>query len=364
MIARSAVVLAAAALAAGLAPGAAQAYGGGVTTVASGLDNPRGLDFSLTGDLYVAESGKGGTESCFAGPEGEACFGTTGAITKISHGKQQRVLDGLPSIGAPSGTNAIGPTDVTVKGGSVVFTVGLGADPARRAQLPETAKDTASLLRKTGHGVRSIADLGEYEATVNPDGVTPPDTNPTSVTSTPWGFAVADAGGNSLIGVSPAGKLSTIATFPSQEVEAPPFMGLPPGTKIPVQAVPTSVVQGPDGAFYVGQLTGFPFPVGGAKVYKVWPGGRPKVFAEGFTNIIDLDFGWDGSLYVLEIAKNGLPAGPDGALVKVGRDGSKQTIKDSGLTAPGGLAVKGDAAYVSNCGTCPGEGTVLRIPLR
>jgi hypothetical protein len=67
---------------------------------------------------------------------------------------------------------------------------------------------------------------------------------------------------------------------------------------------------------------------------------------------------------VLEIAKNGLLAGPDGALVKVDRHGAKKTIMDSGLTAPGGLAVKGDAAYVSNCGTCPGAGTVLRIPLR
>jgi hypothetical protein len=335
-----------------------------VTTVASGLDNPRGLDFSLTGDLYVAESGKGGTESCFAGPEGEACFGTTGAITKISHGKQQRVLENLPSVGARNGTNALGPTDVTLKGGSLVFTVGLGADPARRLQLPEAGQDTAKLLRKAGHGVRTVADLGGYEAKANPDGSTPPDTNPSSVTSTPWGYAVADAGGNSLIGVSPTGKLSTIAVFPVQQVEAPPFMGLPPGTKVPVQAVPTSVVQGPDGAFYVGQLTGFPFPVGGAKVYKVWPGGQPKVVAEGFTNIIDLAFGRDGSLYVLEIAKNGLPAGPDGALIKVDRGGAKKTIVDSGLTAPGGLAVKGDAAYISNCGTCPGAGTVIRVALR
>jgi hypothetical protein len=36
-----------------------------------------------------------------------------------------------------------------------------------------------------------------------------------------------------------------------------------------MQAVPTSVAVAPDGAYYVGQLTGFPFPVGGARVFRV-----------------------------------------------------------------------------------------------
>ena len=35
-------------------------------------------------------------------------------------------------------------------------------------------------------------------------------------------------------------------------------------------------------------------------------GREPQVYAEGFTNIIDLALGKDGSLYVLEIATNGL----------------------------------------------------------
>jgi hypothetical protein len=52
-----------------------------------------------------------------------------------------------------------------------------------------------------------------------------------------------------------------------------------------MQAVPTSVVKGPDGAYYVGQLTGFPFPVGGANVFRVVPGHDPEVFAGGFTYI-------------------------------------------------------------------------------
>jgi hypothetical protein len=38
--------------------------------IATGLDNPRGLDFGPDGALYVAEAGRGGDGPCIAGPEG------------------------------------------------------------------------------------------------------------------------------------------------------------------------------------------------------------------------------------------------------------------------------------------------------
>ena len=86
---------------------------------------------------------------------------------------------------------------------------------------------------------------------------------------------VADSGANDLLRVAADGTISVLATFPNRLVDAPPFLGLPPGTQIPTDAVPTSVARGPDGAFYVGQLTGFPFPVGGANVYRIVPGQAP-----------------------------------------------------------------------------------------
>ncbi|WP_291414839.1 ScyD/ScyE family protein [Actinophytocola sp.] len=314
----------------------------------------------------MAAAGRGGPAPCFPGPEGpEVCFGTSGAISKISHGRAYRVVKGLPSIAEAGGLNAIGPSDVSVRHGDRYFTVGLGADPAIRANLPRVGQQASGwLLRDKRHGGwRQVADVAGFEAEANPDGGLP-DGNPQSVLATGDGRIVADAGGNSLVRVSSRGRVSTVAVFPDQMVDAPPFLGLPPGTKIPSQAVPTSVVRGPDGAYYVGTLTGFPFQPGSARVFRVVPGKAPTVYASGFTNIIDIAFGPDGKLYVLEIAHNGLLSGdPTGALIRVGRGGSQKIVASAGLTAPGGLAIKGRSAYVSNCGTCAGTGSVVRIPL-
>src|SRR5215218_566205 len=101
-----------------------------------------------------------------------------------------------------------------------------------------------------------------------------------------------------------------------------------------MQAVPTEVVLGPDGALYISQLTGFPFPVGGANIYR-WSADGVTTYATGFTNVIDLDFGPDGSLYVLEIAKNSLLQGEEGGrLWRIAPDGTRTVFAEEGLMFP------------------------------
>ncbi|MBP2326010.1 hypothetical protein JOF56_006395 [Kibdelosporangium banguiense] len=329
-----------------------------VTTIATGLDNPRGMTFGPDGALYVAEAGKGGAGPCFSGPEGNVCFGPSGAITKISHGRQTRVATGLPSLAGPDGTQAFGPADVATVGGALIFPSGNVIPPAARGGLPGSGKNAGWLLWAAGRNVFPLADISGYTAQTLPDGG-----NPNSVTLTPRGAVVTDSAGNSLLRVAPNGTISTLATFPSQMVDAPPSLGLPPGTQIPSEAVPTSAIVGPDGAFYVSQLTGFPFPASKASVFRVVPGKQPTVVATGFTNVIDLAFDRRGSLYVLEVSHKGLLSGDlTGALIKVKRDGTHQVV-NSGLTGPAGLLIKDNAAYVSDCGVCPATGTVKRIPL-
>lgn len=353
----------------------AQAHSG-AKVVASGLDNPRGLTFDRNGALFVAEAGTGGSAPCLPNPEGgdEVCWGKSGKITKLQGGKKRTAISRLPSIAVPDGSQAIGPSDVAFdRDGKMFFTVGLGADPAVRAQLPKLGREANGWLlrgKSTKHGAKGafkqVADIAGHEATENPDG-TEPDSNPNSVATLRNAQVVADAGGNSLVRVNRNGRTSTLATFDARQVPAPPFLGLPPGTEIPMQSVPTSVVRGPDGAFYVGELTGFPFAVGEARIFRVVPGKAPKVYADGLTNVIDIGFDRKGRLYALEIAHGGLLGAeedPRGALLRVRANGNHRIIAHDELTTPGGLAIRGDKAYVSNCSVCAGDGQVLRLPLR
>jgi hypothetical protein len=352
------LLTAATAFAVTLVPLSAEAGGAQQTTVASGLNAPRGLTFAPDGALYVAEAGTGGTAPCFTGPEGDqVCYGTSGSVTRIDRNHQARVLTGLPSLAGAGGAQAIGPSDVSFQGnGNLYVTLGLGANPSVRAGLPASGQTMGWLLRNG----KPVTDISGYEASANPD-KGEIDSNPNSVLALPGGQAVVDAGGNSLLWVSGKGKISTLAVFPDRMVDAPPFLGLPPGTQVPMQSVPTSVVRGPDGALYVGELTGFPFQQGAARVFRIAAGHAPQVYAQGFTNIIDIGFS-NGKLYVLEIAHNGLLSdNTAGALIRVGRHGSQQIVSQD-LTLPGGLTFRDGAAYVSNCGACPGgAGSVVRI---
>jgi hypothetical protein len=339
--------------------------------IATALDNPRGLTIGPDGHLYVAEAGRGGSGACAPGPEGVRCYGDTGAITRIDlrTGSVERVASGLPSL-ATDGDFATGPHDISFQGlGNGFFTLGFGGNPnVRTEQFGDEGAAFAHLARTNpSGGWRFVTDLGAFEDAVNPTG-DEVDSNPYGVLALPGKQVIADAGANVLLERRANGRVSPLATFPNRMVDAPSFLGLPPGTQLSMDTVPTSVAVGPDGAYYVGQLTGFPFPVGGANVYRVpAEGGTPEVFATGFTHIIDVAFGSDGSLYVLEIAANGLLAafgGGDwtGALIRVAPDGTRTELASGALFAPGGMTIASDGSiYVTNNSIFAGSGEVLRI---
>jgi hypothetical protein len=333
--------------------------------VASGLDNPRHLTFSATGDLYVAEAGKGGPRTgsganCHEHPElGEFCLGFTGAVTKVrDDGPDVRVLTELPSI-LGEGGDALGPSDIAFTGEQkFVLSIGLGGSDEFRNAFGDDGEQLGTLVSgKIKRDEWSLfADVLAYEAAANPDG-TDIDSNPTGLVRQGDGYLVADAGGNAVVRASHKGTFTTIAVLPPGSAE------FPPGTQIPTDAVPTSVVQGPDGAYYISQLTGFPFEKGDANIWRIVPGQDPTVYASGLTNLTDLAFAQDGSLYAVEISTEGLLTGPIGSLVKVTPGASVHETIAGGLFAPYGVALRGGAAYVTTCAVCVGDGEVIRIPL-
>ena len=323
--------------------------------------------------MYVAEAGSGGAGPCIVNSNNQLqCYGATAAITRIvlaESPSQSRVVTGLPSLAGPTGASATGAHDVDFQGrGNGFVTIGAALDPARRfvdGAHPEFAAVGAKfgrLVRFQPNGKWSFAeDLSAFELLANPDGGAF-DSNPYGVLAQPGRLIFTDAGGNSVNAVAADGSISNLAAFFDRLV---PFGG----GQVPMQAVPTTVTKGPDGALYVGQLTGFPFPASAANVYRVpADGGPPAIFSSGFTKIIDIAFGPDGSLYVLQIGAAGgpPPAGGPGSLIRVSPDGTTKTTivaAGDGLVAPGGIAISDDGSiYVTNHSVEPnGIGTVVRV---
>lgn len=145
------------------------------------------------------------------------------------------------------------------------------------------------------------------------------------------GYAVADAGGNDLLFVSRTGRISVLAVLPTIREKAAPGAYEPSQTRTITaqgEAVPDSVVVGPDGALYVGELGGVPSDLGASSVYRVVPGHAPT-----------------------------------------GAHGSRSVLASAGLEFPTGMAVAHDGTvFVSNYGIASagggsggGGGEIVRV---
>jgi hypothetical protein len=237
-----------------------------------------------------------------AAPDGSLLVADTGAgIVELRHGEGSMVAF-MPGV-----------TDIAPIGrGSMFAITGGGEDPT-----------AGKVFRVSRGSQREIADLKAYEEANNPDGGLI-DSNPFDVAALSGGYAlVADAGGNSLLMADNEGNIDWVATLPPElasTANAKALVGCPTPppdfafvcdlpAMIPAEAVATSVAIGPDGAYYVGELKGFPAPVGVSKVWRIEPGTLHaecgtspacSVVYSDFTSIIDLAFGPDGKLYVVE----------------------------------------------------------------
>ena len=374
--------------------------------VAEGLHAPRGIAIAADGSLLVAEAGQYG-DVC---PDGEAgfCFGPTGSVATVRDGVVERIIEGLTSAGA--GPEVVGPSDVAFKpDGSFYLVTSGGGDPAER---PEGDLSGYLLDASADGTLQPVADVWGYEAIGDPDaefsgGIL--DANPHSLAITDGGVVLADAGANALYAIDETGEISVVAVFPPREHQFPAelmaAMGPPPETDgemapegeamaegeapaegeemageappeggmipVPVESVPTTVVVGPDGAYYVGELTGGPFPVGGSVVWRVVPGEEPTEYGTGLTNVMDIGFGPDGTLYVAEIVHEGLmpvfmgeDVPPMGAVLSIPPGGGEAELLATGeeLMALGGMAVADDGTIYVSANTLGTEGgTIVKI---
>lgn len=332
--------------------------------VMSGLVTPRGMALGPDGALYVAEAGRGGTgPSVVLGNGATAFLGDTSGVSRLLGGVQQRVISGLPSIATAAGLDASGLQDIAFDPmGQAYGLFAFGSEAAQRdSNLGAVGANLGRIVKLplSGPGViQPVADIAAHEQANNPAGGAR-DSNPFGFAITPNGdFVVADAGANAFVNATAAGVVTTLGVLAARPNP------LPFGPPV-FQSVPTSIAIGPDGAYYIGQLTGFPFPPGAANVYRYDPTTDALSIAySGFTNIIDLTFDADGDLLVLQLTTNGLASsmGPGpGLLLKIDADtGERSTIASAGLIFPGGvLAAPDGTIYVTNRTNTPDGGQVL-----
>lgn len=224
---------------------------------------------------------------------------------------------------AGAGVATLSGTEIPLPGVTDIGPIGRSSHWATKGLTGDPGDDTGQALYRVSSGKNQmIVDLFAFEEENNPDGQGV-DSNPFEVQSLGGNAAlVADAAGNDLLKVNKQGNVEVLAVFPNELVstdniknlfgcpEGPPdFCDLP--DMIPAQPVPTSIAIGPDGHYYVGELKGFPAPAGASNIWKVAPGASwaecgsspdcVKVFEGGFTSIIDLAFGANGMLYVVEL---------------------------------------------------------------
>ena len=312
-------------------------------TVATGLDNPRGVAVGSDGAVYVANAGRGGKQ-CRGKGEEAMCVGTTGRIVRVApDGRKSTVARGMFSLAGQGGPFAAGLHGVSVAPDGTVFGVTGSAAPRDLQGMPPAVRSKVGrVFSASGGAFSAVARVDKLEHRRNLDNVKgDKNSNPYAVLALAANHQiVVDAGANAVLEVRD-GKVSLLSLIPNRRG----------GLR---QAVPTSIALGPGGDYYVGELAESSGK-GKARVWRIPPeGGDATVYRSGFTTITGVAFGPDGSLFVTEFALNFETF--KGRLVQVSPDGSSRRVLAGGrkLRAPTGAAVDSTGAvYVSNYSVLP-----------
>jgi hypothetical protein len=340
------------------------------TVFATGLVNPRGLEFGPDGKLYVAEggfpvppttlapAGKGGVCSAGGGGPGDYSGSTTGSrISRIdASGHVETFVDGLPSSEVAG--LASGVADVAFIG-NTLYAIFAGAGCSHG--VPSIPNGVIRV--NPDRSWTMIANLSAFQQANPVANPTDPITGDFEPDGT-WYSMIAVRG--DLYAVEPNhGELDKITTAGkvSRVVDISASQG---------HVVPTVVTQ--HGVFYVSNLGRFdPDSLNTQSVFHITPSGNLKVVATGLSKVLGIAFDGRARMYVLETSFSTTDPGPEPAtarLIRILPNGTQGVLIDGSsgiLSVPAGMTFGPDGAlYISNIGFgAPpiGLGQVVRVEI-
>lgn len=312
-----------------------------ITTLATGLAGPMGIETDAHGNVWVSE---GGTDT--ADEKGDTHNDNGKVILITPAGKKYDAIINLSSYANVHSNELQGTVHILRDGGTLYV---LSGDYLYHADISHFEPGDKPIDANTLPSEDIAAVISQISSANNPE----QDSHPYNLTKGPDGnLYIADAGANAIVKRSGANQYSILAEIPNFSNPTP--VGGPV-----VQAVPTSIMW--DGNnFLVTTLTGFPFIAGQATIYQVSKSGDVSVYEKGFTMLVDQAEGISSAHVVVQFASSFDPASgyapESGSLVLV--DGSTTQVLAEGLNQPVGIKqVNDNTWYVTSLG----DGAVLKV---
>ncbi|MBK5299084.1 MAG: ScyD/ScyE family protein [Vicinamibacteria bacterium] len=324
------------------------------STVATGLNDPRGLAFAPDGDLYIAEAltapGILTTHDCYQSVIGPFTAGFTSRIVRVAKGGTATVVhaEGFASSTAAVGDN-FGVSDLEFVGTHLLaLSGGGGCSKGHPEAVNEVlaVNDDGSRTRQADLSAWILANPGQKGL----EQFESPDYEPDGT----WYSLTFDHG--RLLALEPNHGLLVEVRRPNGTVTLVKDLYLAFGdntyTSLAVDR----------GDLYIGTYGRFDNAFSGG-VYRLAKSGAATQVAGGLTSVLGIAFDRQHRLYALQAPIfDGGGAGL-GSLVRINADGSRTAILED-LASPGSLTLGPDGAlYFPQCSfhCAPGSGWVTRL---